>query len=173
MLNNVILVNVDDEAIGVAEKLQAHQQGWLHRAFSVFALRKKESKWQVLLQQRHPDKYHCGGLWSNTCCSHPLPNENILTAATRRLQQEMGFSMPLNMVGKFMYKVEFENGLIEHEVDHVLFGYIDRDLFTVNDEEVADYAWVELDTLEKDVLENPKHYTPWLAEALAVLSKCL
>lgn len=173
MPNEIILVDSNDKAVGVAEKLETHQKGWLHRAFSVFVLRKNESKWQVLLQQRHPNKYHCGGLWSNTCCSHPFPAESILAAATRRLQQEMGISIPLNVVGKFTYRAEFTNGLIEHEVDHVLVGYIDSDTFNVNPEEVADYAWVDVEALEKDLLVNSERYTPWLGQALVILQEYL
>jgi isopentenyl-diphosphate delta-isomerase type 1 len=169
MKEEVILVDEHDRPIGVAEKLLAHREGKLHRAFSVFILRKNGSAWQVLLQQRQQDKYHCGGLWSNTCCSHPMPKETILAAATRRLQQEMGFCVALNAAGTFIYKAEFANGLIEYELDHVLFGYTQRDEFEVNVEEVMDYRWMDLKQFEQNLANQPALYTPWLATALAML----
>jgi isopentenyl-diphosphate delta-isomerase type 1 len=165
---HVILVDLNDNPIGTAEKLEAHQNNLCHRAFSVFILR-KEPKLEILLQQRAKGKYHSPLLWTNTCCSHPRPGEDLLDAAKRRLQEEMGITTPLQTLGKFHYIAHFENGLIENEIDHVVVGFIERDKFTVNPEEVEDYRWVTLDKLNKELTEFPEKFTPWLKEALALL----
>jgi isopentenyl-diphosphate delta-isomerase len=115
-LQQVILVNDRDEPIGLMEKLEAHQKGLLHRAFSIFIF---NSSGELLLQRRSLHKYHSGGLWTNTCCSHPSPAEDILAAAQRRLNEEMGFTAPLEKIFDFIYKAEFDNGLVEYEFDHV------------------------------------------------------
>src|SRR5687768_14206462 len=125
MLPPVILVNEQDEPVGTMEKLEAHQKGLLHRAFSVFVVNKNG---EMLLQQRAQDKYHSGGLWTNTCCSHPLPGENVLDASHRRLMEEMGFDCPLREIFSFTYRAEFDNGLTEHEFDHVFFGEYDGEV---------------------------------------------
>ncbi len=168
----VVLVDKDDKAIGVAEKLAAHKNGVLHRAFSVVVLRNVNGKVEILLQQRQFDKYHCGGLWSNSCCSHPRPDEDIVTAAKRRLQEEMGFSANLKVVGKFQYRAEFVNGLTEHELDYVLVGEMDGQEILVNKSEVADYKWMELDALLEDLNQHPEKYTPWFKNVLELQNWC-
>lgn len=170
----VILVDEHDNPIGSEEKLIAHQQAKLHRAFSVFILRESNGAYELLLQRRHPEKYHTGGLWTNTCCSHPQPGEEIITAATRRLYEEMGINTTLEEIGCFHYTAPVGHGLIENEIDHVLIGMLPlSEKFTVNNEEVASYCWTNLLTLQKDLHHNPKLYTPWFAEALQiVLANC-
>lgn len=162
----VILVDKNDNAIGVAEKMAVHQKAQLHRAFSIFIYRKKTNTIEILLQQRQQDKYHCGGLWSNTCCSHPRPNEDIFSAAQRRLQEEMGFVTNIYPAGKFQYIAKFPNGLTENELDHVLIGTTYQQQFQVNPKEVQNYKWMALSDLQNDLQQNPQHYTPWLAKAL-------
>ena len=119
MLEEVVLVNEKDEAIGTMEKMAAHEKALLHRAFSVFVFNKNGD---LLMQQRAHSKYHSGGLWTNTCCSHPRPGEHVADAANRRLQEEMGFTTSLNKAFDFTYKAAFDNGLTEHEFDHVFIG---------------------------------------------------
>ena len=124
-MEQVILVNEQDEQTGVMEKMEAHQKALLHRAFSVFIF---NDKGELLLQQRASDKYHSGGLWTNTCCSHPNPDEETITAAQRRLKEEMGFTTKLSKAFDFIYKSEFSNGLTEHEFDHVFTGYYNGEI---------------------------------------------
>lgn len=165
----VVLVDENDNVLGTAPKLEAHQKALCHRAFSVFIFRKEGDRTEVLLQQRHPDKYHCGGLWTNTCCSHPYPNETVKAAAERRLQEEMGIEADLQRVGVFHYIAKFDNGLTENEVDHVFVGELVKDDFVVNPMEVADYQWIELSELCEQVITHPEKYTPWLKPALKFL----
>ncbi|KPJ67650.1 MAG: dihydrofolate reductase [Coxiella sp. DG_40] len=165
----VILVDENDKAIGIEEKLVAHQHGHLHRAFSVFITRKKENSIEVLLQQRREDKYHSGNQWSNTCCSHPRPDEDIISAAQRRLQEEMNCFADLYLIGKFQYSIKFANGLIENELDHVLVGTTEKETFLVNRREVQNYKWIKLPTLQTDLQDNPNKYTPWLPKALQIV----
>ncbi|MFC1841650.1 isopentenyl-diphosphate Delta-isomerase [Candidatus Dependentiae bacterium] len=168
----VILVDENDQEIGAEEKLKAHEQGLLHRAFSVFLFRKKGDEIQLLLQQRAKHKYHCGGLWANTCCSHPKKGEDIIEAGKRRLLEEMGIQVEhLKEVGSFTYKVEFENGLTEHEIDHVLIGAFDADTHNFNPEEVAQVQWVSLKKLKHDVIETPEIFAPWFPKALSIIKK--
>ena len=166
MKNQVILVDKNDNQIGTEEKLIAHQQAKLHRAFSVFIYRLTNHKPELLLQQRNQKKYHCGSLWSNTCCSHPQPGSTVLQAATKRLNEEMGITAELRPIGKFTYRAEFPNGLTEHEIDHVFIGKLQQDHFTINPQEVADYRWVTIDELASELKHNPESYTPWLGEVL-------
>jgi len=154
----VILVDTNDSPIGQMEKLEAHQKGELHRAFSIFIF---NTKGELLLQQRALDKYHSGGLWTNTCCSHPRPGEDNLAAANRRLKEEMGMKANLTPAFSFTYRAKFESGLIEHEYDHVFFGKSDL-LPVINKEEVEQYKYINLDTLKQELLLYPDHYTPWL-----------
>ena len=130
MRDKVILVNEADEPLGEMEKLKAHEQNKLHRAFSVFVFSKnKNNKWQLLLQKRALNKYHCGGLWTNTCCSHPQPGESVLDAGLSRLKEELGIDdIQLKDAGSFIYQADFPNGLSEHELDHVLVGVCDEDI---------------------------------------------
>lgn len=167
-LDKVILVNERDEATGAEEKLKAHQDGLLHRAFSVFIFRDTHAGLELLLQRRHPGKYHCGNLWTNTCCSHPRPNETVMDAGLRRLMEEMGFEANLEPRGVFQYKAHFDNGLTEHEVDHVLVGFADPEKIEPNPEEVGEYRWAPIDQIKYELLENPDIFTPWFGQALEV-----
>lgn len=153
----VILVNENDQSVGSMEKMEAHRKGLLHRAFSVFLF---NSKGDLLLQQRAIDKYHSGGLWTNTCCSHPFPEEDVTDAAHRRLQEEMGMDVPLRFLFKFHYKAPFENGLTEHEIDHVFIGYSDKRP-VINPEEVAGYKYMDMETIRQEIEHKPEKYTAW------------
>jgi isopentenyl-diphosphate delta-isomerase len=157
MIEEVVLVNEKDEAVGAMEKMAAHEQAILHRAFSVFIFNKNGD---VLMQQRAHSKYHSGGLWTNTCCSHPRPGEEVVAAATRRLQEEMGFTTSLTKVFDFTYKAVFENGLTEHEFDHVITGQYDG-LVDFNPNEVAAYAFMSVQELEQQIQESPERFTAW------------
>lgn len=165
---DVILVDEQDNELGSMEKLAAHQQGKLHRAFSIFVYRNEQGL-ELLLQQRANTKYHAGGLWSNTCCSHPAPGEYICEAGERRLLEELGFSLPLKPVGSFIYQHHFDNGLIEYEYDHVLVAHAPASVSIIpNPEEVMNTRWVSLVALYQDLAEHPAQYTPWFARALAI-----
>ncbi len=168
----VILVNENDEPQGTAEKLAAHQKGLCHRAFSVFIFRKQPDI-EILLQQRAENKYHSPLLWTNTCCSHPRPDEDIVQAGQRRLWEEMGIETELSRVGSFHYVAHFENGLTENEVDHVLLGSLVDKTFQVNPLEVADYRWISLPELNKEIALFPTKFTPWLKQALAIAERNL
>lgn len=167
----VVLVDERDQVLGLAEKMHAHQNGLLHRAFSVFILRKRNQLFEVLLQQRHADKYHCGALWTNTCCSHPRENEDILEAGQRRLLEEMGLDIKLAVLDSFTYRAEFSNGLVEHEYDYVLLGYYHGEKINLNPEEVQDYCWVSIAELQQRLINEPALYTPWLQPALNVVQE--
>jgi isopentenyl-diphosphate delta-isomerase type 1 len=164
----VILVNEQDQEKGKAEKLAAHQQALLHRAFSVFIFRTHADQVELLMQQRHPDKYHCGGLWTNTCCSHQQPGEQTIAAGKARLQEEMGFSVDLTHAGHFIYKAAFENGLTEYEYDHVLIGCYNGDINRYNRDEIAQVRWVPLQELNMWCREQPHILTPWFLPALLI-----
>ncbi len=156
MEENVILVDENDSPIGQMEKLRAHKEGALHRAFSIFIF---NSRGEMLLQKRARSKYHSGGLWTNACCSHPRPGETIAEAAHRKLMQEMGFDCELKEMFSFTYRAEL-NGLVEHEFDHVLFGRYEKDPIP-NPEEAEDFAWVSIEWLTMDIQQNPESYTVW------------
>lgn len=153
----VVLVDQDDQKLGLMEKQQAHVAGLLHRAFSVFVF---NSKGELMIQQRAADKYHSPTLWTNTCCSHPRDNESYEEAAHRRLVEEMGFDCVLDFKFSFIYKAHLDNNLTEHELDHVFIGYYD-DEPKLNAKEVMAYRWVELEDLKKDIEVNPNDYTAW------------
>ncbi len=153
----VILVSEADEMIGTAEKMKAHTDGLLHRAFSVFIF---DTKGRLLLQQRSQEKYHGARLWSNTCCSHPFPNEEVGAAARRRLQEEMGFTTPLVKLFEFRYKAEVENNLIEHEYDHVFVGSYEGEI-RFNKREVLDYCYEDMDNMKWAIKEQPDKFTAW------------
>jgi isopentenyl-diphosphate delta-isomerase len=153
----VILVDEHDNAIGEMEKLEAHLQGVLHRAFSILLF---NDKGEVLLQKRSLSKYHSGGLWSNTCCSHPLPQEDVIHAGNRKLQQEMGIQADLDFAYKFIYKVDLGNGLTEYEMDHVLIGFYNGTP-NINEDEVAEWKYCNLQTLKADMSTHPHLYTHW------------
>ncbi len=155
--NEVILVDNNDNPIGTMEKIEAHEKALLHRAISVFIFN-SEGKW--LLQQRTYDKYHSKGLWTNTSCSHPFPGEDSILAANRRLHEEMGMQSDLKEVFSFTYKQELENGLTEHEFDHVFIGYSNT-LPVPNPIEVMDYKYLTTKELTDAVKQNPENYTVW------------
>lgn len=156
-MEQVILVDREDNAIGTIEKMEAHRQGLLHRAFSVVLF---NSKGEMLLQKRAQSKYHSAGLWTNTCCSHPLPGESMENATRRKLMQEMGINMKTEFAYKFFYRAELENSLIEYECDHVFTGIFDG-IPTINIHEVEEWKFVSPDKLQKDIRVNPEHYTYW------------
>lgn len=155
--NNVILVDEYDNEIGVYEKLKAHEEGRLHRAFSIFVF---NSRGELLLQRRAIEKYHSGGLWTNTVCSHPHPGEDIIESAKARLMEEMGFRTEVHELFSFLYKSDYENGLTEHEFDHVFIGYY-NDAPAPVAEEVMDYKWIILPDLVEDMRDKPDEYTSW------------
>lgn len=156
-MDQVVLVNTSDEVIGQMEKMEAHRQGALHRAFSVFIFNEDH---QMLLQRRAKSKYHSGGLWTNACCSHPLPGEDTLFACHRRLREEMGFETDLKFVTSFIYSAALDSGLTEHEFDHVFVGQYSSDPLP-DPNEVEEWKFESLDKLEQDILDNPGHYTVW------------
>jgi isopentenyl-diphosphate delta-isomerase len=158
-IEKVILVNEDDEAIGSMEKMEAHEKALLHRAFSVFVF---NGAGKLLLQRRALDKYHSGGLWTNTCCSHPREGETVDEAAHRRLHEEMGMDCELVRKFSFIYKATLDHGLTEHELDHVLVGTTDQ-VPVINPEEVAEYSYVDVGETLDDLVENPQKYTAWFA----------
>jgi isopentenyl-diphosphate Delta-isomerase len=158
MGEKVILVDEFDRETGVTDKMEAHKTGQLHRAVSVLVFNSK-NEW--LLQQRAALKYHSAKLWTNTCCSHPHPGESAIEAAERRLMQEMGIQCKLKPAFQFKYKTEFDNGLTEHEWDHVFIGYCD-DLPKLNPDEVMDWKYISPNDLKEDILQNPFKYTEWM-----------
>lgn len=153
----VILVNENDEKIGLMPKQEAHEKGVLHRAFSIFIFNDKN---ELMLQQRALHKYHSPGLWTNTCCSHQRDGETSLEAGKRRLFEEMGFSTDLKETTSFIYKAPFDNGLTEHELDHILVGNFEKTP-KINTEEVASWKWMHLEEVKKDIQNNPEIYTAW------------
>ncbi|MEZ4787777.1 isopentenyl-diphosphate Delta-isomerase [Flavobacterium haoranii] len=153
----VILVDTNDEPIGLMEKIAAHEQALLHRAFSVFVLNDKN---EIMLQQRAKSKYHSPLLWTNTCCSHQRPGETNIQAGKRRLREEMGFEVDLQELFHFIYKAPFDNGLTEHELDHVMIGKF-NDEPNINKEEVEDWKWMSIEAIKEDMQQNPDVYTVW------------
>lgn len=153
----VITVNEQDEPVGVAEKMEAHEKALLHRAFSVFIFNDQN---QVLLQQRALSKYHSGGKWTNSCCGHPRPGENILEAAQRRLNEEMGIVCVLNHQFTFMYKAALDNDLTENEIDHVFFGTY-RGQPVLHPEEAMAYTWAEINEVSLEIKNHPEQFTEW------------
>lgn len=162
MTDHVILVDESDQELGSMEKMEAHRKGVLHRAFSVLLF---NSKGEVLLQKRSAFKYHSAGLWTNTCCSHPKPAENIDLAVQRRLQEEMGIVSKPEFAYKFIYKAVLDNNLTEHELDYVFTGTFDGEP-VINSHEVEDWKFESIDWLKKDIVSNPDHYTFWFKEIL-------
>ncbi len=156
-MQQVILVNEKDEDIGTSEKMKAHREGVLHRAFSIFLF---DTTGRMLIQQRSSQKYHGALLWSNACCSHPVPGEQTQSAAQRRLTEELGIIVPLHLVFSFIYKAEVENELIEHEYDHVFTGTYEGEL-RVNPQEVASYCYLTMDQLKERIHEHPRKFTSW------------
>lgn len=170
-IEHVILVDTNDNMIGTAEKLAAHEQNLLHRAFSIFIFRDSPQR-ELLLQQRALGKYHSPGLWTNTCCSHPRPDEDILDAGKRRLHEELGFSVELQELDWFHYNAHFPNGLSENEIDHVLIGTVNADLIiTPNPDEIHALRWVTVTDLQRELAAEPEMFTPWLKQALDIASR--
>ena len=156
-MQQVILVDENDNAIGEMEKMEVHRKGVLHRAFSIFIF---DSKGRMLLQKRALEKYHSSGLWSNACCSHPVPGEQIAEAAERRLQEELGFQTELTEIFSLTYKAEMENQLTEHEYDHVLVGKYEGEI-VLNAREVADWCYRPMIDIRSLVESNPQNFTAW------------
>lgn len=157
MEKNVILVNEKDEITGTAGKMEAHQKGSLHRAFSIFVF---NSKGEMLLQQRALNKYHSGGLWTNACCSHPQPGEETEAAAKKRLSEEMGFEIPVSKIFDFIYKSKFDNGLTEYEFDHVFVGEYEGEV-NYNREEVMNAEYKSVPEIRDLLKKHPEKYTAW------------
>jgi isopentenyl-diphosphate delta-isomerase len=153
----VILVNENDEPIGLMPKMEAHEKAVLHRAFSVFVLNFEN---EIMLQQRAATKYHSPLLWTNTTCSHQREGETNIQAGTRRLKEEMGFTTELKELFSFIYKAPFDNGLTEHELDHVMIGYY-NDMPLINTEEAESWKWMGIDAVKEDMQSHPEHYTVW------------
>lgn len=153
----VVLVDSQDNDIGIMEKIEAHQKALLHRAFSVFII---NSQGELMLQQRAKSKYHSPLLWTNTCCSHQRKNESNIDAGKRRLQEEMGFETKLTELFSFIYKAPFDNGLTEHELDHVMLGLFDEEP-KINPKEVENWKWMSIEAIKKDMQLNPDDYTVW------------
>jgi len=153
----VILVNEKDEPIGLMNKMEAHEKAILHRAFSVFILNDNN---EVMLQQRAHHKYHSPLLWTNTCCSHQRAGETNIQAGKRRLYEEMGFEVELKELFHFIYKAPFDNGLTEHELDHVMIGYSNVEP-VINPEEVASWKWMKIEAIKDGMIQNPAEYTVW------------
>ncbi|OIQ30716.1 MAG: isopentenyl-diphosphate delta-isomerase [Bacteroidetes bacterium MedPE-SWsnd-G2] len=153
----VILVDETGKAIGLMPKMEAHEKALLHRAFSVFVFNKQN---ELMLQKRAAHKYHSPSLWTNTCCSHQRDGEGNVEAGRRRLQEEMGFVTDLEEVTSFMYKAPFDNGLTEHEFDHILVGKFNEEP-NINPDEVEDWKWMSLEAVKADMAVNPEDYTAW------------
>jgi isopentenyl-diphosphate Delta-isomerase len=156
-MERVILVDENDTPLGTMEKMEAHEKGVLHRAFSVFIFNQKG---EMLLQQRAFTKYHSSGLWTNTCCSHPRENELTIDAAHRRLQEEMGFDCEIEKAFDFIYKRELDQGLTEHELDHVFIGEFEGEV-CFNKEEVNAYIYIPVQDVLEEVNQRPEKYTEW------------
>jgi isopentenyl-diphosphate Delta-isomerase len=168
-LSQVILVNEADIAIGEMDKMEAHQKGLLHRAFSIFIFNDKK-EW--LLQQRADTKYHSGGLWTNTCCSHPSPGEDTATAAQRRLEEEMGFRAPIKHAFSFIYKTVFDNQLTEYEFDHVFVGHYEGPV-QPDQKEVKDHTYKPVAAIREELAAQPQRYTSWFKIAFPKLEEYL
>jgi isopentenyl-diphosphate delta-isomerase len=153
----LVLVDDMDQPIGTMDKMEVHRKGLLHRAFSVFIFNRQGD---MLIQQRADEKYHSPGLWTNACCSHPFPGEPVQKAAERRLYEELGFNTLLQELFSFTYRSQFENGLIEHEYDHVFSGIYDGKMNPAK-EEVKDHAYRSLQEISNELTNSPEHYTPW------------
>ena len=156
-MESVVLVDQEDNVTGVMEKMEAHRRGMLHRAFSILLF---NSKGEILLQKRSASKYHSAGLWTNTCCSHPLPGESMESATRRRLMEEMGIDMATEFAYKFTYRAALDHGLTEHELDYIFIGQFDG-VPAVNKDEVSDWKFADLNFLREDIVRHPDQYTAW------------
>ncbi|MAW16407.1 MAG: isopentenyl-diphosphate delta-isomerase [Flavobacteriaceae bacterium] len=157
MEEQVVLVNTNDQPLGLMPKMEAHEKGVLHRAFSVFIL---NDAGELMLQQRALHKYHSPGLWTNTCCSHQRNGESNIVAGKRRLQEEMGFVAELHELTSFIYKAPLNNGLTEHELDHIMIGHFNGTP-EINPEEVANWKWMYVDDVRDNIQKHPENYTVW------------
>lgn len=166
-MEEVILVTEEDEERGSMEKMEAHLKGELHRAFSIFIFNHKN---EMLLQQRAVNKYHSGGLWTNACCSHPKPGETTEAAACRRLKEELGFETVLDKIFDFTYRASFDNGLIEHEFDHVFTGIHSGEI-KINKSEVQDVCFRSMEEIESNLQTHPHKFTAWFSLAFPLLKK--
>ena len=166
---DVILVDERDVQTGTMEKLEVHQKALLHRAFSIFVF---NAKGEMLLHKRAANKYHSAGLWTNACCSHPSPGEDTLSAAHNRLQEEMGISINMEKVFDFTYKAVFDNGLTEHEFDHVFVGEYDGAIFP-DKEEVSDYCFKSIGDIKDSIQTHPQKYTEWFKIAFPKMEEYL
>lgn len=166
----VVLVDERDRPQGVMEKMAAHRQGALHRAISVQIVDYQDC---LLLQQRAGHKYHTPLLWTNTACSHPLPDEDTEMAAKRRLFEEMGLKLPLRRIGSFIYRAEFANGLTEYEFDHLFLGEWDGEPPAPDPDEVEDYCWMPIEKVEAAMAAHPEQFTPWFAHILPLIAQAL
>ncbi|WP_241581143.1 isopentenyl-diphosphate Delta-isomerase [Rosenbergiella nectarea] len=166
---DVILVDEHDNPLGQMEKLEAHRQGRLHRAITVYIFNTEQ---QLMLQQRAFSKYHCGGLWSNTCCGHPFPNESTQQAAERRLDEEMGLKLTLKKITQTYYNLPVTDGLVEHEFGHIFTGYTDQ-LPRLNPEEAENYRFASLSEIEQELVSSPELFTPWFKTTFPMLAKQL
>lgn len=164
----VILVDQNDASIGCMEKIEAHEKGLLHRAFSIFVFRERRGRLETLLQKRSERKYHFGGLWSNTCCGHPRQGESTREAAMRRLLEEMHIDCALTSIGQFRYSARSPNGLVEHEIDHVMAGTYDEDAPDPNPEEVGGHRWMTVEALDAELESKPETFTPWFESAYGI-----
>jgi isopentenyl-diphosphate Delta-isomerase len=167
LMEKVILVDESDQPLGVMEKMEAHRQALLHRAFSVFIF---NSRGEMLLQQRAPEKYHSAGLWTNACCSHPRPGEDTRAAAIRRLQEELGFATDLQKLFEFTYRTSYDNGLTEFEFDHVFVGTYDQEI-SPDRAEVSDYRYRSLLQIESELASAPSTFTSWFQLAFPLLKE--
>jgi isopentenyl-diphosphate Delta-isomerase len=159
--DQVVVVSRRDRRMGVVDKLAAHRLGVLHRALSIFVF---DESGRLMLQRRAVGKYHSAGQWSNTCCTHPRPGEPVVTAAHRRLREEMGFDCPLRRLGSFVYRARLDNGMLEHELDHLFVGRFEGTP-APNPGEVMDWRWVTVDGLAAEMGDRPGDFTPWFALA--------
>ena len=169
----LILVDQNDNKVGEASKWDAHINGLLHRAFSVVFVRDGSSSKEILLTQRALGKYHSGGLWTNTCCSHPRAGEELDEAVPRRLAEELGvLGVPCTEIGSFYYRADFDNGITEHEYDHVFLGEYDGPV-APDPEEISDWRWVTADELMRDVEAHPEQYSVWCPKVFALVMERL
>lgn len=168
-MDKLILVDKNDTPIGTIEKMEAHQKALLHRAFSVFIF---NTKGEMLLQQRALDKYHSGGLWTNACCSHPYDGQQTQAAAEKRLQEEMGFTTVLTKVFDFIYKAPFDNGLTEHEFDHVFAG-VYNGAIVPDKSEVEDFCFMSMEDIKESLQLHPQKYTVWFKIAFPKMESYL
>jgi isopentenyl-diphosphate Delta-isomerase len=164
-LNKLILVDEHDVPVGTVDKMEAHEKALLHRAFSVFIF---NSKGDMLLQQRAISKYHSGGLWTNACCSHPYAGQDTIAAAEKRLQEEMGFTTPLQKAFEFVYQAAFDNGLTEYEYDHVFVGEYEGNILP-DKNEVEDYCFMGMEAIKNAIQSHPQKYTEWFKIAFPKL----